>query len=122
MIYYNDKVGRNAIMKHKRSGMRLTKEEINAYLTYVSEHLLQTGGDRSGDLNQGFRSRIAHTKRVLEWSEILREGYDLEENVIELAILFHDSGYLQMEKKEHGIRSVWFCLKNLGESSALSLL
>ena len=106
MIYYNDKVGRNAIMKHKRSGMRLTKEEINAYLTYVSEHLLQTGGDRSGDLNQGFRSRIAHTKRVLEWSEILREGYDLEENVIELAILFHDSGYLQTEKKEHGIRSV----------------
>ena len=27
MIYYNDKAGQNAIMKHKRSDMRLTEEE-----------------------------------------------------------------------------------------------
>ena len=108
MIYYNDKVGQNAIMKHKRSDMRLTEEEKNTYLNYIREYLLQTGGDRPEDPNQGFRSRIAHTKRVLEWSEILREGYDLEEHVTELAILFHDAGYLQTEKREHGIRSAAF--------------
>ena len=105
MIYYNDKIGQNAITKHTRSDMRLTKEEKDAYLNYISDYLLQTGGDRPGEPNQGFRSRIAHTKRVLEWSEILREGYELEENVMEIAILFHDAGYLQTEKKEHGIRS-----------------
>lgn len=85
--------------------MRLTKEEKEAYLEYISKYLTQTGGDRTQDHAQSFRSRIAHTKRVLEWSEILREDYEMEEHIMELAILFHDVGYLPIEKKEHGVRS-----------------
>lgn len=84
--------------------MRLTKEEKTKYFDFISEILCATGGDKPSDQNQGFRSRISHTRRVLEWSEVLREGYQIDENLLELAIIFHDVGYLQRDKKEHGER------------------
>ena len=47
---------------------------------------------------------IVDQKEMYLGNPLISRDYDLEENVIELAILFHDSGYLQTEKKEHGIR------------------
>lgn len=86
--------------------MRLTQDEREEYLKYVQQYLLLNDGDRSKDEHQQFRSRILHTRRVLKWSELLREGCEVDETLLELGIIFHDVGYEKNDKSGHSQRGV----------------
>ncbi len=86
--------------------MRLTPNEKEEYLNFVQEYLLLKDGDQSKDEHQQFRSRILHTRRVLKWSELLREGCDVDEKILELGIIFHDVGYEKNDKVGHTQRGV----------------
>lgn len=54
-----------------------------------------------------FRSRFAHTQRVMKWAkQILSDVDTVDKVVLELAIIFHDIGYSSGENKPHALHSV----------------
>lgn len=86
--------------------MRLALNEKEEYLQFIQDYLVLNDGDRSKDKHQQFRSRISHTRRVLKWSELLREGCEVNERILELGIIFHDVGYEKNDKVGHSKRGV----------------
>lgn len=74
------------------------------YLDFVKNYLIEHKGLISDNPNQTFRSRYEHTKRVLKWLDIISEGMDIDREALYMAAVFHDVGYEDKDKKEHGKR------------------
>ena len=74
------------------------------YLEFVKNYLIEHKGLISENPNQPFRSRYDHTKRVLKWLDILSEGMDIDREALYMAAVFHDVGYEDKNKSEHGKR------------------
>lgn len=74
------------------------------YLDYVKEYLIEHKGLYSENENQTFRSRYEHTIRVMKWLDIISEGMDIDREALYMAAVFHDIGYEDTNKSEHGKR------------------
>ena len=74
------------------------------YLEYVRNYLIEHKGLMSENPNQTFRSRYEHTKRVIKWLDIISEGMDIDREALYMAAVFHDVGYEDKDRKEHGKR------------------
>ena len=74
------------------------------YLDFVKDYLIKHNGLISERPNQQFRSRYAHTLRVLKWLDLITEGIDVDRDVLYISAVFHDVGYEDSKNKEHGLR------------------
>ena len=74
------------------------------YLDYVKDYLTAHNGIKAEQPEQTFRDRFEHTRRVLKWLDIISEGMDIDRQVLYLAAVFHDIGYEDKDRKQHGIR------------------
>lgn len=74
------------------------------YLEFVRNYLIEHKGLISENPSQTFRSRYEHTKRVIKWLDIITEGMDIDREALYMAAVFHDVGYEDKNKKEHGKR------------------
>lgn len=78
--------------------------------SFVRERLLSSGYDNftGGEARKSypFRSRYQHTKRVMAWMKrIISDRPQVDREMMELAIIFHDIGYCIGENKKHCIHS-----------------
>lgn len=78
----------------------LSKEMYEEAIEYVRKTLTEAG--RDSGRRHPFRSRTAHTLRVLKWAERLIEGRnDVNSSVLFMAAIFHDVGYVADELDNH---------------------
>lgn len=82
--------------------MDIKNDKYREMMDYVENLLTTNNGDHKDKPYQTFRSRIAHTKRVVKWCERLYSEYIDQSNVNEYILMssaiFHDSGYAVSNK------------------------
>lgn len=79
----------------------LLKPKYEEYLVFIGSVLEENSGNRVIGGHQPFRSRVQHLRRVFEWSTIFRKELEVDEEILDLAILFHDVGYGESDKGNH---------------------
>ncbi|MGN0169363.1 MAG: HD domain-containing protein [Lachnospiraceae bacterium] len=89
-------------MKHQTVNALKWKEEWS----YVEQKLKESGCDNFGGgtafSRYPFRSRFLHIRRVMKWAERIRPDFGkIDQDVLELAIIFHDVGYSLGDNKNH---------------------
>lgn len=97
------------LLKQKNAGIQHRIQEGNVimyeqYLNYVRDYLTAHNGIKSENPEQTFRDRFEHTKRVIKWLDIISEGIEADREALYLAAVFHDIGYEDKDRKEHGKR------------------
>ena len=81
-------------------GREEIRESYERYLEYVGNTLKEAGRDQGR--RHSFRSRTLHTRRVLRWAKRLCEGrIDVDTEVLFLAVIFHDIGYVSESLDGH---------------------
>lgn len=83
---------------------KVNREEISKnyekYMEYVENMLKNAGRDQGR--RHPFRSRSLHTRRVLRWAKrICEDRNDVDTEVLFLAVIFHDIGYVHDNLEEH---------------------
>lgn len=74
--------------------------------SYVEKKLKESGCDNFGGgkafSHYPFRSRFLHIRRVMKWAERIRPDFpQIDQEALELAIIFHDVGYSLGDNKHH---------------------
>ncbi|MBO2516256.1 MAG: hypothetical protein CW338_03130 [Clostridiales bacterium] len=75
-------------------------ERIRMYATDAEQILLASGHDKSN--RHPFRSRSAHSMRVMKWAErLLAYHPEADREVLLCAAAFHDTGYAGEDRMDH---------------------
>ena len=81
-------------------GREEIRENYEKYIEFVENTLKKAGRDQGR--RHSFRSRSLHTRRVLRWAKRLcEERNDVDTEVLFLAVIFHDIGYVSESLEGH---------------------
>ena len=61
-------------------------------LDFVKETLEKENGIKPNNPHHQFRDRFMHTKRVLEWTKIIKDDLEVDLDVLYTSAIFHDVG------------------------------
>ncbi len=97
----------------------MNKDKYNEMFEYVGNLLSEYDSHGGGAKNKINYNRMDHTKRVYKWMLKLCEGYEdkdlIDIDSLKIATIFHDSGYTEIERKNHALVGADICRKYLLE-------
>lgn len=97
----------------------MNKDKYDDMFGYVEKLLAEYDSHGGGAKNKINYNRMDHTKRVYKWMLKLYNGYKDKDLVdidsLKIATIFHDSGYTEIERKNHALVGADICRKYLLE-------
>lgn len=97
----------------------MNKNKYNDMFEYVEKLLTEYNLHGGGAKHKINYNRMDHIKRVYNWMLKLYEGYEAKDSIdidsLKIATIFHDSGYNEIERRNHAIVGADICRKYLLE-------